>query len=60
MLQKVNITSEVACRVSLMNASHQELSEKYEAMKGALEKEKQENLRFIGTYKGVETELCEE
>lgn len=46
LLQNINIANEAACRVASMDASHWKLSEKYEAPKEALEKEKQGKLRL--------------
>lgn len=58
-LQNVNIANEVTRRVYMINSSHQELSNKYEAIKEALENEKHERLRLQERVKELEQDFVE-
>lgn len=53
------MTNEATCWVSVMNASHQEWSKKYEVVKEALEKEKQEKLCLQERVKDLEQNSME-
>lgn len=55
----MNIANEAAQRVSVMNASHQELLDKYKIVKETLEKEKPERLHLQERVKNLEQSVSE-